>query len=165
LANSGKRDQAAANIGNIVLGFIAHIEQKEIFAGIQPTLQFFNSDFRNSHCFLPVWNLLGALLDCRVASISTENRKPTCQFDFWRWVINEGPACKLLYPSHFLTPEDAHAQQIAAQQHISAVMAVEFLTALKVPHGSEFGKITRRKQQIVWLRDANTCLRHRQAPT
>jgi hypothetical protein len=76
-----------------------------------------------------------------VASISTENRKPTCQYDFWRWVINEGPACKLLYPSHFLTPEDAHAQQIAAQQHISAVMAVEFLTALKVPHGSEFGKI------------------------
>jgi hypothetical protein len=62
-----------------------------------------------------------------VASISTENRKPTCQCNFWRWVINEVTACKLLYPCHFLTPEDAHAQQIAAQQQTLAVMA-EFLT-------------------------------------
>jgi hypothetical protein len=40
----------------------------------------------------------------------------------------EVPACNLLYPSHFLTPEDMHAQHIAAQQHASAFMAIGVFT-------------------------------------
>jgi hypothetical protein len=41
---------------------------------------------------------------------------------------NEVPACKLLYPSHFLTPEDADAQHIAAQQQIFAAIRLGAFT-------------------------------------
>jgi len=40
------------------------------------------------------------------------------------------PGCNLLYPSHFLTPEDMCTQHIAAQQHASAFMAVRVFTGL-----------------------------------
>ncbi len=53
---------------------------------------------------------------------------------------NEVTACKLLYPSHFLTPEDAHAQQIAAQQQVLAVMVAGFLICSKYHTSPKFNK-------------------------
>jgi hypothetical protein len=44
--------------------------------------------------------------------------------------MNEVTAFCLLYPSHFLTPEDMRAQHIAAQQHASAFLAVKVFTPI-----------------------------------
>ncbi len=79
-----------------------------------------------------------------ILQFSGQNRKPTCQFDFWRWVNNEVPACNLLYPSHFLTPEDMCTQHIAAQQHASAFIAVRVFTRLMWHQSSWRARIPRK---------------------
>jgi len=62
---------------------------------------------------------------------------------------NEVTACKLLYPSHFLTPEGAHAQHSAAQQQILAVMEVIFLTEPRYHTWSRFNKGGRDGTKVI----------------
>ena len=61
----GERNQLPANVGDLVLVFIPHIEQKKVLAGIQPLFQFFDTDFRNAHRFLPCRIRFGDCPICR----------------------------------------------------------------------------------------------------
>src|SRR5271157_5600477 len=136
----GKRNEVPANVRGFILVLVAHIEQKEFLASIQPLLQFFDLDFSNAHCCSPHQESIQRMPFRRTHIIfSPKTQNPPASL--WRWV-----SIRCLLKTCLLALQSPRARRHVCATHTSAttrtgLLGVENDLAIKITSTCRNGKI------------------------